>query len=99
MQQSGVDISGQQSNAVEELGPIEFDVVVTVCGHADENCSVFRGTPKVMHTGFEDPPERAKTTQSCKKTQSSEEVTLGHFRRMRDQIRDFVEGLPASLKL
>ncbi len=90
MREAGVDISSQQSNTVEELGPIEFDVVVTVCGHADENCPTFHGTPHVVHVGFEDPPRLAKDTKS-------EDEALSHFRRVRDEIRDFVAGLPANL--
>ena len=60
MNEAGVDISSQTSNNVDELGPVEFDVVVTVCGHADENCPVFTGAPKVVHVGFDDPPKLAK---------------------------------------
>ncbi len=90
MGEAGVDISNQQSNTVEELGSVEFDVVVTVCGHADENCPTFHGAPTVVHVGFEDPPKLARDAKS-------EDEALSHFRRVRDEIRDFVEGLPANL--
>lgn len=90
MQKAGVDISGQWSNTVEELGPIEFDVVVTVCGHANENCPAFFGAPKIVHVGFDDPPKLAADAQT-------EDEALQHYRRVRDEIRDFVATLPDSL--
>ncbi|MFT7639379.1 MAG: arsenate reductase [Pirellulaceae bacterium] len=90
MQEAEVDITSQTSNTVDELGPIEFDVVVTVCGHADENCPAFHGTPRVVHVGFDDPPRLAKEA-------SSEEEALGHYRRVRDEIRQFVETLPDAI--
>src|SRR3989338_1402260 len=48
MQEAGVDISGQKSKTVEELGHVQFDIVVTVCGHADEHCPVFGGAPRIV---------------------------------------------------
>ena len=50
MQEAGVDISGQQSTHVKEYKEMTFDHVVTVCGHAHENCPVFIGSAKVIHT-------------------------------------------------
>lgn len=90
MQEAGVDITGQQSNTVDELGPVPFDVVVTVCGHANENCPTFVGAPKVVHVGFDDPPKLAADAQT-------DEEALGHYRRVRDEIRAFVDSLPDSL--
>ena len=90
MGEAGVDISQQQSNTVDELGPVPFDVVVTVCGHADENCPAFTGAPRVVHVGFEDPPKLAQDARD-------EEEALDHFRRVRDEIKAFVEGLPDNL--
>lgn len=90
MQEAGVDITSHTSNTVDELGPIEFDVVVTVCGHADENCPTFFGAPKIVHVGFEDPPKLAANAKA-------EEEALGHYRRVRDEIRKFVEGLPEGI--
>jgi arsenate reductase len=90
MQESGVDISGHHSKTVADLGGIEFDLVVTVCGHAHENCPVFIGRAKVVHVGFDDPPQLARDAKT-------EEETLGHYRRVRDEIRAFVEGLPNNL--
>src|SRR5574340_1139259 len=55
MREAGVDISQQRSKRLADLGPMPFDYVVTVCGHADENCPVFPGTTRVVHVGFQDP--------------------------------------------
>ncbi len=90
MAEAGVDISGHRSKHVNELPKIEFDYVVTVCGHAHETCPFFPGKTKVVHRGFEDPPFLARNA-------ASEEEAMAHYRRIRDEIRDFVETLPESL--
>lgn len=90
MGEAGVDISGQRSKLVAELGDIVFDVVVTVCGHANEQCPWFPGKTKVVHVGFEDPPALAR---ECR----TEEEKLAVYRRVRDEIRAFVESLPEAL--
>jgi arsenate reductase len=90
MAEAGVDISKQFSKTPVELGPVEFDYVVTVCGHADENCPVFPARTKVVHVGFEDPPKLTKHLPDG-------EEKLGVYRRVRDEIRSFVEGLPENL--
>ncbi|MBN2078094.1 MAG: arsenate reductase ArsC [Spirochaetes bacterium] len=91
MAEIGIDISGQRSRHVSEFTGIEFDYVVTLCGGAAETCPVFPGKTKVVHVGFEDPPELAKGA-------ASEGEALAHYRRVRDEIRAFVEGLPDSLE-
>ncbi len=91
MQEVGVDITGQKSKTVHELGDIQFDIVITVCGHADEHCPVFNGAPSVVHFGFDDPPKLAKDA-------ADEEEALSHFRRVRDEIREFVLGLPNNVR-
>ena len=90
MADAGVDISGQRSKRVEELKHVAFDVVVTVCGHANEHCPVFPGKTAVMHVGFDDPPKLAGEA-------ATEEEALSHYRRVRDEIRAFVETLPDAL--
>ena len=90
MAEAGVDITGQFSKTVAELGPIEFDYVVTVCGHANEHCPVFPGKAKVVHVGFDDPPRLTKQLPDG-------EEKLAIYRRVRDQIRTFIEILPQSL--
>lgn len=85
MREAGVDISGQSSKLAASLADVPFDLVVTVCGHADEHCPAFLGKSRVVHLGFDDPPKLARTA-------STEEEALGHYRRVRDEIRDFVGG-------
>jgi arsenate reductase len=91
MAEAGVDISRQFSKTPAEIGPVEFDYVVTVCRHADENCPVFPGRAKIAHVGFEDPPKLTKDLPEG-------EPKLAVYRRVRDEIRRFVETLPGSLK-
>ncbi len=64
MAEAGVDISGQRSKPVSELRDVPFDYVVTVCGHAHENCPVFPGRAKVIHVGFDDPPRLAANART-----------------------------------
>ena len=91
MAEAGVDISRQWSKTVEEVRHLRFDYVVTVCGHAREVCPVFPGGAKVVHRGFDDPPKLAEGA-------GGEEEALGHYRRVRDEIRAFVEQLPEALE-
>ena len=91
MAEAGVDISQQYSKTPAEIGPVEFDYVVTVCGHADENCPVFPGKTRVLHVGFDDPPKLTKHLPDG-------EEKLAVYRRVRDEIRRFVETLPEGLK-
>ena len=90
MQEEGVDLTPQKSQRVEEVKTIPFDIVVTVCGHADENCPVFSCSTAVMHHGFADPPKLALTAKT-------DEEALGHYRRVRDEIRAYIETLPEGL--
>ena len=90
MAEAGVDMASQRSKKVEELAGIQFDYVVTVCGHANENCPLFPGKAKVVHVGFDDPPKLAAGAKT-------EEEALPHYRKVRDQIKTFVERLPEAL--
>ena len=90
MAEVGVDISGHRSKGVEEVVDIHFDYVVTVCDHAHETCPVFPGKARVIHRGFDDPPRVAKEART-------EEEAFELYRRVRDEIRRFVETLPKSL--
>jgi arsenate reductase (thioredoxin) len=91
MAEAGVDISGHRSKHVDELKNVRFDYVVTVCDHAHETCPLFPGKTKVVHVGFDDPPRLAKDAKS-------EEEAMSHYRRVRDEIKAFVETLPESLE-
>lgn len=90
MAEAGVDISGQRSKHVDELEGIEFDYVVTVCDNAHESCPLFPGKTKVLHKGFDDPPRLAKDA-------ATEEEALDSYRRVRDEIRKFVDEMPGNL--
>ena len=90
MAEAGVDISRQRSKTIEEVGDAGLDHVVTVCGHAHESCPVFPGRVRVSHRGFDDPPRLAEGA-------ATEEETLAIYRRVRDEIRAFVETLPEAL--
>lgn len=88
MAEAGVDISGHSSKRPEELG-VSFDVVVTVCDSAQEACPTVPGA-RMVHVGFEDPPALAKDARS-------DDEAMPHYRRVRDQIKAFVQTLPGSL--
>jgi len=91
MAEAGVDISKHYSKTPADLGPVQFDYVVTLCGHADENCPVFLAKTRVVHVGFEDPPKLTKDLPD-----GEEKLTV--YRRVRDEIRAFVERMPEALK-
>jgi arsenate reductase len=90
MAEAGVDISGQRSKDVSGLRDVDFDCVVTICDHAREVCPIFPGGAKLIHRGFDDPPRLTRGA-------ATEQEALRHYRRVRDEIRDFVQTLPAGL--
>jgi arsenate reductase len=90
MAEAGVDISSHRSKRLDELRGVDFDYVVTVCDNAQQSCPVFAGKAKVVHVGFDDPPRLAASA-------AGEEERLMPYRRVRDEIRAFVETLPAGL--
>ena len=91
MAEVGIDIKEHRSKHVDELKDVPFDYVVTVCDHAHETCPLFPGKTKIIHVGFDDPPRLAKAAKA-------EEEAMRHYRRVRDEIRDFVLTLPESLE-
>jgi arsenate reductase (thioredoxin) len=92
MAEAGIDISRQRSKHVSELMDIPFDYVITVCDHANETCPVFPGKTGRLHAGFDDPPRIAASMKS------GQEI-LEVYRRVRDEIRQFIESLPDALRL
>ncbi|MGQ9559710.1 MAG: arsenate reductase ArsC [Candidatus Oleimicrobiaceae bacterium] len=90
MAEVGIDISNQHPKHVREVMGIVFDYVVTVCDHARETCPLFPGPVKRVHVGFEDPPFLARNA-------ATEGEAMAVYRKVRDQIRTFVESLPESL--
>jgi arsenate reductase len=95
MAEAGVDISGYRSKHVDTLKDISPDVVVTVCGHAHETCPFFPGNCRVLHAGFDDPPKIARELAG---KGAAEEEQIEVYRKVRDQIKAYVETLPESLK-
>jgi arsenate reductase len=90
MAEVGVDISGHRSKHVDELKDTALDFVITVCDAARESCPIFPGRTPKIHKGFDDPPRLAQAA-------TSREQALSHYRRVRDEIRQYVESLPDSL--
>jgi arsenate reductase (thioredoxin) len=82
----GIDISGQRSKSVDEFADRQFDYVLTVCDNAKESCPLFPGKTITIHHNFEDPGA----------LQGSEEERLALFRRVRDEIREYLRGFPSS---
>lgn len=91
MQEAGTPINQQYSKTTEELPSQEIDFVITVCGHADENCPYFPAKTKVLHNGFDDPPKLALQVET-------EEEKLDCYRKVRDEVKVFCEKLPEYLK-
>jgi len=90
MAEEGVDISVHRSKHIDELKDIEFDYVITVCDNAHESCPMFARKTKVLHVGFDDPPRLAKQAKT-------EQQAMDCYRRVRDEIKMFVEKLPENL--
>ena len=89
MREAGVDITGQISQHFSEFSDVNFDYVVTLCDNAAERCpAAFGGSAKVIHKPFEDPYFATGT----------KEQVMAQFRKARDLIRVFVEGMPENLK-
>ncbi len=91
MAEAGVDITIQRSQHVDEFKHIDFDYVVTVCDNAAESCPVFSGNAKIVHQPFDDPPRLAREA-------ANEEEGQAHYRRVRDEIRNYVASLPNILE-
>ncbi len=91
MAEVGVDITTQGSKHVDTLLGSNFDYVVTVCDSAHESCPIFPGPTKIAHIGFQDPPKLAENAKT-------QEEALAHYRRVRDEIKKFIETLPEELE-
>ena len=95
MAEAGGDIASQRSENIKDFADHDLDVVVTVCGHAHETCPVFPAGCRVVHVGFEDPPKMAR---ELAEGGASEEEQMNCYRKVRDEIKAFVETLPEVLK-
>jgi arsenate reductase len=87
MREIGIDISGHRSKSVDEFIGQEFDTVITVCDNAKETCPVFPGKTERVHRSFEDPPPPGV---------GSDEKRLSIFRRVRDEIREWMKDFIAG---
>lgn len=87
MSEIGIDISSHRSKSVDEFIGQEFDYVITVCDNANETCPVFPGRTQRIHQSFEDPPAIGT---------ADEMTTLVIFRRVRDEIRDWMKTFIAA---
>ena len=90
MAEKGVDISQQESKSIDSIDLDVVDIVVTVCGHADETCPVLPSSVRKIHVGFDDPPRLAQHARS-------REEALQHYRRVRDEIKTFIETIEQVL--
>ena len=84
MEEAGVSLGKQYSKQIGEMLHVQPDYVVTLCDYADKQCPRFPGKAKRVHYGFDDPPSLAAGARS-------EEEALSHYRRVRDEIRAFVD--------
>jgi len=80
MAEIGVDIRSHRAKGLDAVVGIGFDEVVTVCDHAQESCPVVPGGGEKRHQGFADPAA----------AKGSEDEILAVFRRVRDEIRDWI---------
>jgi len=87
MLERGIDISGQTSKAFDETLARRMDVVVTVCGNADERCPVLPPEVRRLHWPLEDPAA----------ARGSDAEVLARFREIRDQIEVRVSALLPEL--
>ncbi len=94
MAEAGVDISGHRSKLVNDFMNMELDAVITVCGNAHETCPYFPPRCKVIHVGFDDPPKMAA---ALAEQGESEEKQLDCYRKIRDEIKAFVEKMPENI--
>ena len=84
MEEIGIDITSHRSKHVDEFKDDSFDYVLTVCDNAQETCPIYPGQTYRIHHSFEDPAA----------VQGSEEERLAAFRRVRDQIREYLRPFP-----
>ncbi len=92
MKEVGVDISSQYSKSIEDLSSIDFDYVIALCDTSKGACPVISAKVLYAHVPFDDPPLLSKDAKT-------EEEALKHYRRVRDEIKEFVAGLRKFLNV
>lgn len=90
MQEAGVDISRQQSKLIQDIKDEDFDFIITICNNANAKCPVFPGKGKRLHRAFDNPPVLSRDSKT-------DEEALAIYRRVRDEIKIFVEEMPQNL--
>ena len=88
MREAGVDLSGQESTRVTDAMLARAQIIVTVCGHADEHCPALPAGLRKLHWPLTDPAKAA----------GSEAEIMAQFRATRDEVRQRVEQLIQSLQ-
>lgn len=89
MAEVGIDISGQESTKLTDEMLQQADVLVTVCGHADEHCPVLPAGKRKIHWPLKDPA----------KARGSEANIMKQFRATRDEISERVVDLLQELSI
>ena len=90
MAEAGIDISKHESKHIDALTHLKFDLIITVCDNAASSCPIPPNGTRIVHVPFDDPPKLAKDAKS-------EEDTLQHYRRVRDEIQYFIAKIPSLL--
>jgi len=90
MKSNGVDISSHESNLLEDLSSISFDVVFTVCSDAHETCPVFSGS-RVIHVGFDDPPRLTNEMSDTDEISSVYNRVCLEIKEFINRIEDYLE--------
>lgn len=91
MAEKNIDISKHKSKNISDYKDIDFDYIITVCGHAHETCPAVFSKSRIIHKGFDDPPQMAKRL-------TDKEGMLNCYRKIRDEIYEYVKTLPSALK-
>ncbi len=89
MYEIGIDISHHRSKDIEEFKNMEFDYIITVCDSSREKCPYFPGGKKYIHKGFKDPSDSGL----------NEEEKIEAFRKVRDEIKEWIEETFGKRKL
>jgi arsenate reductase len=88
MQEESIDISKQTSKCYSQVSHINFDLIITVCDHADQHCPNILQKCRKIHQTFRDPPLLVKNANA-----QTEEEILSFYRMVRDEIKDFILSL------
>ena len=91
MKEVGIDISSHFPKLAQSLEHVAFDLIVTVCDNAAQNCPLPPKGMRLLHIPFDDPPKLAASVKS-------EEETLAIYRRVRDEIKQCILTLPSLIE-